>query len=103
MAYYQHPRLSVSEKWLAEKIIHPSTSEYALPAVLVSNKNGRKRLLYQNYRKLNESLIRDNNPMAHMENVLDKLQGYKRLTLFTKFIMAVLRELIKNFVVSGRH
>lgn len=80
------------------------SAEYALPAVLVSNKNGRKRLLYQNYRKLNESLIRDNNPMAHMENVLDKLQGYKRLTLFTKFIMAVLRELIaKNFVVSGRH
>lgn len=70
MAYYQHPRLSVSEKWLAEKIIHPSTSEYALPAVLVSNKNGRKRLLYQNYRKLNESLI---NPMqsdgSHGERV----------------------------------
>lgn len=46
------------------------SAEYALPAVLVSNKNGRKRLLYQNYRKLNESLI---NPMqsdgSHGERV----------------------------------
>jgi len=51
---YQHPRrLPVCDPktvddqvqlCLAEKIIQPSTSEYASPVVLVSKKNGKKRL-----------------------------------------------------------
>jgi len=86
---YQHPRrLPVCDQktvddqvqdWLAEKIIQPSTSEYASPVVLVSKKNGKKRLCCD-YRKLNEKIIRDNFPMAHMETVLDKLQGSKIFT-----------------------
>nr|XP_041632327.1 uncharacterized protein LOC121502695 [Drosophila kikkawai] len=86
---YQHPwRFPVCDQktvndqvkeWLSEKIIQPSTSEYASPVVLVSKKNGKKRLCCD-YRKLNEKIIRDNFPMAHMETVLDKLQGSKIFT-----------------------
>jgi len=88
-AKHKHPRrLPVCDQktvdhqvqdWLAEKIIQPSTSEYASPVVLVSKKNGKKRLCCD-YRKLNEKIIRDNFPMAHMETVLDKLQGSKIFT-----------------------
>jgi len=40
------------QEWLCDKIIKPSVSEYASPVVLVSKKNGKKRLCCD-YRKLN--------------------------------------------------
>lgn len=86
---YQHPRrLAICEQeivdnqieeWLGEGIIKPSYSEYASPIVLVSKKNGKKRLCCD-YRKLNEKIVRDNFPMAQMETVLEKLQGVKVFT-----------------------
>lgn len=45
----------------------------------MAKKNGKKRLCCD-YRKLNEKIIRDNFPMAHMDNVLDKLQTAKIYT-----------------------
>ncbi|XP_041564617.1 uncharacterized protein LOC121467300 [Drosophila elegans] len=146
---FQHPRrIAFSEqkvvdeqvqKWLEQRIIKPSTSEYASPIVLVAKKNGQKRLCCD-YRKLNEKIVRDNFPMIQMDNVIEKLQGATIFTtldltngyfhvpvevgsqkytsfvtqngqyeflyvpfgisnspaVFTRFIMAVLRELIKN-------
>ncbi|KAM8718661.1 hypothetical protein ACLKA7_001382 [Drosophila subpalustris] len=83
---YQHPRrIAVCDQeivdeqvkeWLSEKIIRPSTSEYASPVVLVAKKNGKKCLCCDN-RKLNEKVIRDNFPMPQMDSVIEKLQGLK--------------------------
>lgn len=81
---YQQPRripfadraivdAQISE-WLKEKIIQPSTSEYASPVVLVAKKDGSKRLCCD-YRKLNEKIIRDHFPMPLIDEVLDRLQS----------------------------
>lgn len=66
-------------QWLDEKIVVPSTSEYASPVVLVSKKDGSKRLCCD-YRKLNDKIVRDHFPMPLIDEVLDKLQNAKVYT-----------------------
>ncbi|XP_039969023.1 uncharacterized protein LOC120780851 [Bactrocera tryoni] len=61
------------EQWLDEGIIRPSCSSYASPVVLVSKKNGTKRLCCD-YRKLNSKIIRDNFPMTLIDDALEKLR-----------------------------
>lgn len=61
-------------EWLDKGIIRPSTSEYASPVVLVPKKDGTKRLCCD-YRKLNEKIIRDNFPIALIDDVLERLQS----------------------------
>lgn len=65
--------------WLAEGIIQNSTSEYACPIVLVSKRDGSKRLCCD-YRLLNAKIVRDNFPMPLIDDVLERLQGAKVFT-----------------------
>lgn len=62
------------KEWLSDNVIQPSTSEYASPVVLVSKKDGTKRLCCD-FRKLNEKIVRDNFPMILIDDVLERLQG----------------------------
>ena len=74
---YQRPRrLSYEDQnivaqqikeWLRDGIIRTSTSEYASPIVLVSKKDGSKRLCCD-FRKLNEKILRDNFPMMLIDD-----------------------------------
>ncbi|GBP11387.1 hypothetical protein EVAR_91278_1 [Eumeta japonica] len=61
-------------EWLDKGIIKQSMSEYSSPVVLVPKKDGSKRLCCD-YRKLNGKIIRDNFPMALIDDVVEKLQG----------------------------
>jgi len=67
------------QEWLSEGIIKESTSNYASPVVLASKKDGNKRLCCD-YRRLNKKIIRDNFPMAVIDDVLAKLQKAKVYT-----------------------
>lgn len=68
----------VSE-WLKEGVIKPSYSEYSSAVVLVTKKDGSKRLCCD-YRRLNEKIIRDNFPMALIDDVIQRLQEAKVFT-----------------------
>lgn len=67
------------EEWLRDGIVKPSCSEYSSPVVLVSKKDGTKRLCCD-YRRLNEKIVRDNFPMAVIDDVLQRLQDAKVFT-----------------------
>ncbi|XP_075158053.1 uncharacterized protein LOC142231326 [Haematobia irritans] len=60
-------------EWLDEGIIKPSFSEYSSPVVLVSKKDGTKRLCCD-YRRLNSKIVRDNFPIAILDDVIQRLQ-----------------------------
>ena len=60
-------------EWLDEGIVKPSVSEYSSPVVLVPKKDGTFRLCCD-YRRLNEKIVRDNFPMALIDDVVQRLQ-----------------------------
>lgn len=64
---------------LENNIIRESNSPYASPALLVSKKNGEKRLCID-YRQLNKITIKDKYPMPRIEDLVDRLQGCKYFT-----------------------
>ncbi|GFX03516.1 retrovirus-related Pol polyprotein from transposon 17.6 [Trichonephila clavipes] len=64
------------EEWLNEGIIHPSSSEYKSPIVMVKKKDGSSRMCID-YRKLNQKLVKDKFPLPIIEDVLDTLQEAK--------------------------
>lgn len=64
---------------LENNIIRDSNSPYASPVLLVSKKNGEKRLCID-YRALNKITIKDKYPMPRIEDLVDRLQGYKVFT-----------------------
>lgn len=64
---------------LEHGIIRESNSPYASPALLVSKKNGEKRLCID-YRALNKITIKDKYPMPRIEELIDRLQGCKFFT-----------------------
>jgi len=61
---------------LKSDIIRPSESEFASPIVLVKKKTGEIRLCID-YRKLNKALLKDNYPLPHIDDLLDKLVDKK--------------------------
>ncbi|GFX43650.1 hypothetical protein TNCV_510991 [Trichonephila clavipes] len=67
------------QKWLDNKVIRPSSSNYASPIVLVKKKNGSTRLCVD-YRKLNRKIIKDQFPLPLIEDVIDKLHSAKIFT-----------------------
>lgn len=60
-------------------IVRESDSEFASPILLVSKKNGEKRLCID-YRKLNSRTVRDNHPLPRIDDQIDKLRGGKWFT-----------------------
>ncbi|XP_018799510.1 PREDICTED: uncharacterized protein LOC108975469 [Bactrocera latifrons] len=62
------------KEWLKDGIIKPSNSNYSSPVVLVSKKDGKKRLCC-GYRRLNTKIVRDNFAMPNIDDVIEKLQG----------------------------
>ena len=86
--YHRPRRLSIAEQgeveskvndWLEEGIIRQSFSEYSSPIVLVTKKDGTKRMCCD-FRKLNKKIIRDNFPMMVIDDVLQRLKGGKIFT-----------------------
>lgn len=67
------------DELLHHNIIRDSNSEYASPALLVSKKNGEKRLCID-YRALNKITVKDKYPIPRIEDLIDRLQGNKFYT-----------------------
>ncbi|KAG7304531.1 hypothetical protein JYU34_011480 [Plutella xylostella] len=75
-----HADRSVIRKTVEElkdnDIIRDSNSSYASPALLVSKKDGQKRLCID-YRALNKITAKDKYPMPRIEDLIDRLNGAK--------------------------
>lgn len=75
-------RLEVDKQiaeWLKEGIVRESSSDFASPIVLVSKKDGTKRLCCD-YRKLNKNIVKDRFPLPLIEDVMDRLEGAEYFT-----------------------
>ncbi len=66
---------------LCKGYIQESKSPYAAPFFFIKKKDGKLQPV-QDYRKLNEQMIRDNYPLPLIKTILEQLQGR---SLFTKF------------------
>ncbi|UYV70602.1 hypothetical protein LAZ67_7003643, partial [Cordylochernes scorpioides] len=61
------------EELLKYNVIRPSYSSYASPAMLVNKRNEGKIRLVIDYRKLNDIIKRDSEPIPRIDFILDKL------------------------------
>ncbi|UYV78518.1 hypothetical protein LAZ67_16001856 [Cordylochernes scorpioides] len=61
------------EELLKYNVIRPSYSSYASPAMLVNKRNEGKIRLVIDYRKLNDIIKRDSEPIPRIDSILDKL------------------------------
>ena len=107
-------RLSVSEKTAVEeiindlmnrKIIRASNSQYCSPIVLVKRKSGKFRMAVD-YRELNKITLKDNYPIPHIEDQLDKLrekQYFTRLDLKDAFHQINLAESSSKYTSFVTH
>ena len=62
--------------------IHPSSSPYGSPIVLVQNKDGTWRLCID-YRALNKITVQNRYPIPWIDDLLDQLKGAKYLARST--------------------
>ncbi|GFV24275.1 retrovirus-related Pol polyprotein from transposon 17.6 [Trichonephila clavipes] len=88
------------EEWLNEGIIHPSSSEFASPIVMIKKKDGSSRMCID-YRKLNQKLVKDKFPLPIIEDVLDTLQEakvYSTLNLRNGFFHVDVEEDCRNYL-----
>lgn len=69
----------IIEDLLENGIIRESSSSYASPVLLVSKKNGQKRLCVD-YRALNRKTLKDKYPLPRIEDKLDCLGGNRFFT-----------------------
>ena len=69
---------------LTNGIISESFSNFASPIVLVSKKNGDKRMCVD-YRKLNQITIKDKYPLPLIEDTIDQLRGFTQFTTLDLF------------------
>nr|XP_036677706.1 uncharacterized protein LOC118878788 [Drosophila suzukii] len=70
------------DEWLDAGIIRPSTSNFAIRLVLVTKKDGTRRICVY-FRKLNSMVLRDCFPVPVIDDVLQKLQkaGLRKLCI----------------------
>ena len=78
-------------QWLYEQLkaglIVESKSQYVAPCFYISKKNGSLRLV-QNYRKLNQVMIKDKMPLPLIGEVIDKLKKaryFNKLNLIWRY------------------
>lgn len=64
---------------LAHDIIRESTSNYCSPVLLVTKKNGERRLCID-YRRLNSLTVKDNYPMPRIDDQVNRLQRGRYFT-----------------------
>ena len=64
------------KKLLRQKVIHPSTSPYAAPVVLVRNSDNTLRICVD-YRQLNAKTVKDAYQLPRIQDALDTLKGTK--------------------------
>ena len=71
----QRPELEKQiDALLKADIIRPSSSAYASPLILVPKKDGSSRLVID-YRKLNETVVKNSYPLPNIEDILSQLGG----------------------------
>lgn len=61
------------DEWLKQKIIQPSSSDFASPIVLAQKKDGSYRICLD-YRKLNKKIIKEHYPLPLIEDQIDGLR-----------------------------
>jgi len=61
---------------LDQNLIHPSTSPYGAPVLIVPKRDGTWRMCID-YRALNKITIKNSYPLPRIDDLLDKLQGAK--------------------------
>ena len=62
------------EEMLANDIIRPSSSPYGSPILLVKKKDSDYRFCVD-YRKLNDSTVKDRYPLPRIDETIDALHG----------------------------
>ena len=67
------------DEQLAKGYICPSKSEQTSPVFFMPKKNGRKRIV-QDYRYLNEHMVRNNYPLPLISQLVNKLKGSQYFT-----------------------
>ena len=71
--------LEFVDEQLSKGYIRPSKSEQTSPVFFVLKKDGRKRMV-QDYRYLNEHMVRNNYPLPLISQLVDKLKGSQYFT-----------------------
>lgn len=67
------------KEWLRNGIIQNSSSDYAVPVVVVAKKDGSKRVCVD-YRPINKRIIKDRYPLPNIDEQIDALQGARIYT-----------------------
>ena len=80
--------IETGKRWLAARIIEPSTSPYSFPLLVVPKKDG-KRVAFDG-RHLNAITVRENFPIPLISELLDSLSGSKFFTTLD-FMLAYLQ------------
>ncbi|GFT66487.1 retrovirus-related Pol polyprotein from transposon 297 [Trichonephila clavipes] len=93
------------DKWVKNGIVEQCSSPYASQVVVVKKKDGKSRVCID-YRRLNRKLIKDNNPLPFIDDILDCLQNaiiFTTLDLKNGFFHVAVNERSRKFTSFVTH
>ncbi|GFS92149.1 retrovirus-related Pol polyprotein from transposon 297 [Trichonephila clavipes] len=93
------------DEWVKNGIVEPCSSPYPSQVVVVKKKDGKSRVCID-YRRLNRKLIKDNNPLPLIDDILDCLQNAKifiTLDLKNGFFHVTVNERSRKFTSFVTH